>query len=89
MTVVTTGSVLISYDVKFNHNDVKEELQNLGYVDYWIDEFGKKYELPNTTLIKDGISITYAKREVKRICRELNADLNKLVCVRFRSISGI
>ena len=89
MAGIINGSVLISYDIKFNHNEVKEELKKKGYLDYWVDQTGETHELPNTTLIKDNTNVTAAKLEVQQICRHLRARLNKLVCVRFRIMSGI
>lgn len=79
----TIGSVLLSYDVKSKHTEVKQKLEELGYLDHFnFKNETKVYHLPNTTLWHYKKSSDQALNDLKQICNNLYIDLDKAVSVK-------
>lgn len=79
--------VLITYDIKRNHTEIKDELKGVGYKDVirgvrLSDNTQIDKKLPNTTLIKYGALSTQACQEqVKSIIGKNNGGLDCVFCV--------
>ncbi len=72
------GLILISYDIKKAHIEVKEALQEIGYFDdYTLNK--NNYKLPNTTLFHKKKTTSQAMTELKSICIDNSATLQKAV----------
>ncbi|WP_146106870.1 hypothetical protein [Polaribacter porphyrae] len=79
----TVGNILLSYDIKNKHNDVKEGLQELGYLDHFNFKGETKiYYLPNTTLWHSKKSSNQAMSDLKSVCRNCNVTLEKGIVVK-------
>ena len=79
----TVGNVLISYDVNKSHTQVKTELENRGYLNYFTYKNDTNvYYLPNTTLWHPKITSSQAMIDLKNICRNLGVKLEKGVSVK-------
>lgn len=86
----TIGTVLISYDVNTNHNQVKNGMLELGYVSRWKDpQSSLSYTLPNTTLRHDNKSSDQAIRDIKRVCSNLGVTLERAVAVKASEFTGV
>lgn len=86
---ITIGHVLISYDIKSKHNEVRQKLEDLGYA----DSFNFKnetitYNLPNTTFWHHNKSSNQAMLDLKAICSQLNINLEKAITVRASEFVG-
>lgn len=46
--------ILITYDVSDKHTEVKTELLQMGFRNFWFDDKNQKNILPNTTLFGEG-----------------------------------
>lgn len=86
----TIGNVLISYDIDKLHTQVKTEMKSLGYYDYFtLNNSTYIYDLPNTALWHQTKSSRDAINDLKRICNNLGAKLEKAVAVRASEFEGI
>jgi len=83
----TVDTIVISYDI--NHTEVKEEMQQLGYSDYWKYGDGPLYQMPNTTLWHKARSSDAAINDIKNVCYRLGVNLDKAVAVRAKEFAGI
>ncbi|GEM62909.1 hypothetical protein SF1_08910 [Sphingobacterium faecium NBRC 15299] len=80
-------NVIITYDIKRNHTEIKDELKRLGYVDTikGISLSDNKtpvdQKLPNTTLIKYGVTSTLEVMNfVIGVIKEHNGGLDNIFC---------
>ena len=86
----TVGEVLISYDIKRAHSEVKTALLSLGYFDnFKYTNESNSYDLPNTTLWHDKKSSDHAMSDLKNICARLGATLQKAIAVNATEFVGI
>jgi hypothetical protein len=86
----TIGNVLLSYDVNKSHTLVKEALEKLGYLDYFMNTNDpKSYQLPNTTMWHPSKSSDQAMKEVKSVCSNLQVTLEKAVAVKATDFVGL
>ncbi len=76
----TPGNVLISYDLKNLHKEVKDAMKSRGYNDTILLS-SKNYALPNTTLWRAKTSTDQALADLKNVCAEKKATLEKAVAV--------
>lgn len=78
----TIGQVIISYDIEKNHTAVKKAMEALGYMDNWQNPTSKKsYDMPNTTLWHKEKSSDQAMVDLKKVCTDEKANLEKAVAV--------
>lgn len=85
----TIGNVLISYDIDKFHTQVKTALEALGYYDnFKLDNDPKIYKLPNTTMWHPKKSSSQAMNELKLICSNNGAKLEKAVAVKAKEFVG-
>jgi hypothetical protein len=86
----TVGNVLLSYDVNKSHTLVKEALEKLGYLDYFMNTNDHKiYQLPNTTMWHKSKSSDQAMNDIKSVCRNLQVTLEKAVAVKATEFVGL
>lgn len=81
------ANVLITYDVSARNPEVKAALKALGYMDSWESE-GVTYNLPNTTLWKQG-SAQQGKTDMVSVAASLRVTLERAIAVEFSNWSGI
>lgn len=80
--------VIVSYDVKRDHTEIKDELRSLGYRDTTAGVFvgtqtPTKLQLPNTTLIKDSASGTdVIYNQVVSVINKHNGGLDRVFCAQ-------
>ena len=86
----TVGCVLLSYDVNKLHTLVKEALEKLGYLDYFMNTNDPKiYQLPNTTMWYPSKSSDQAMNDIKSVCRNVQVTLEKAVAVKATEFVGL
>ena len=86
----TIGNVVISYDINKSHTQVKDDMIDLGYFDYFtLSGSNKKYYLPNTTLWHKSKSSNQAMSDLKAVCRNLGVTLEKAISVKASEFVGI
>jgi hypothetical protein len=74
------GHVLLSYDLRNRHNEVKANMSKRGY--YALITLGQNpYRLPNTTLYKNNVSTDQALIDLREACLQEGATLEKAVAV--------
>ena len=80
--------VIITYDIKRNHTDIKNELQSLGYK-ATISGVSRStnnpatQQLPNTTLLKYGGVDTYSVMDqVINVINKYNGGLDRIFCAQ-------
>jgi hypothetical protein len=83
----TIGNVLISYDVNDKNSDVKAALLNLNYYEAF-EQYGKNYNLPNTTLFHPNKSSDQAMADMRKVCNDLKVILEKAIAVRASEFVG-
>jgi hypothetical protein len=82
--------VLISYDVNGKQDEVKEELNNIGYIDSFL--FGDPkvhYYLPATTLWKKNTDVSSAKADMISVSNRLKVKLERFVVTKFDEFDAI
>ena len=85
----TIGNIMISYDVRNFHVEVKRDLVALGYFDYFtFDNGATRYELPNTTLWHHSKSSDQAMSDMIAVTTRLRATLEKAVAVKASEFVG-
>jgi hypothetical protein len=81
-------SVLLTYDIKKTtntiHSELKERLKNFyGYSDKIKSDNGIYYDLPNTTLTKNGITPSQASENFIQACNDVGATWERYIAVEF------
>jgi hypothetical protein len=79
--------ILITYDLKSDHNRVKKALKAKGWKEQITGENGVVCNLPNTSLWRDGTDTAAAREEVRSVVSE--PTLERLICVNFSGWAGI
>ncbi len=77
-------AVLLTYDIKKTTNTIHTELKELlknsyGYSDKIKGDSGRWYDLPNTTLRKEGITTEQAAADFRTACKTTGAVWEKYI----------
>jgi hypothetical protein len=89
-TVKVMAKVLLTYDIKKTsdtiHSELKRELiENYGYSALIHSNDGKRYDLPNTCLIKDNTTHHRASSDLVAACRNTGAKWEKYIITEFEN----
>lgn len=67
---------VINYDLNAKHVEVKKDMQQRGYFDYFTEN-GRTYYLPNTTLWKKNTDLATAMADIKASAAKFGATLER------------
>jgi len=82
--------VLISYDVNGKQDEVKEELNVVGFKDRFVSGIPKvTYYLPATTLWKKNTDVEAAKADMISVSNKLKVKLERFVVTKFNELEAI
>lgn len=68
------AKVLLTYDIDKKHSEVKAALKKKGYKDRFQND-GKTVYLPNTTMMKAGITAAIARDDMKAVAKSEQVEL--------------
>ncbi|HEY0653528.1 MAG TPA: hypothetical protein VGD65_10380 [Chryseosolibacter sp.] len=79
-------AILLSYDVKRTNEKVHTDLKNrlttsYGFQTQIVSDDNKRYDLPNTTLRKEGVSPQQGAKDFLTACKDVGAQWERyIVC---------
>lgn len=82
------AQVLVSYDIPINHSAFKREMVSKGYSDKILGTGGNT-NLPNTTLVKNGITSATGLSDLQAAAKTVGVTLERAIAVEIATWNGI